>query len=61
MWITDFIIQIIEVVRPQAVWKSLWKSYLPVEKASLKLSFEFSTTSKFQQPVEMWKTLFKFS
>lgn len=60
MWKTHFIILNKKLIRPQAVWKKLWKIRAPVEKTAIKFLSRFSTGAIFQQPVEMWKTLFKY-
>ena len=57
MWKTYFITKIIKLTHPQRMWKTLWKTTLPVEKTEKRTSVHLFHNGLFQQDVEMWKTL----
>jgi hypothetical protein len=57
-WKSHFIVAVVKLRRPQAMWKKLWKTQNLWKKMSKEYLFQISTSRTFQQPVEKWKTMF---
>jgi hypothetical protein len=60
MWKTDFNPETIKLARPQGLWKKCAKASCLWKIQTIGKVFRNFHRLKYAQPVEMWKTLFKY-